>query len=138
MLGTILGIVIFTVILYLDVQSDYKRLESNTINHNRGTWLRILGLIPTFGCFYFPIDSLTFGHIALKVFIVAGLLFSWWWEFFDGWLNSKRGKSWRYNGSDDPNDATTDNWLQELSPPQQMWLKWGFIMIFTIAYIIIY
>lgn len=137
MLGILLGILVFITVMYLDVQSDYKRLESNTINHSRGAWLRTLGLIPAFGCFYFPLDSLTFGHIALKIFIVAGLLFSWWWEFFDGWLNLKRGKSWRYNGSDDDNDAKTDNILQKLNPTQQALLKWGLIILFTISYIIL-
>jgi len=134
MLGIILGIITFIVVMYLDVQSDFKRLDTNTINHKRGTWLRILGLIPVFGCFYFPLESLTFGHIILKVFVVAGLLFSWWWEFFDGWLNLKRGKSWRYNGSDDINDAKTDNFLQKYASKQQTFIKWGLILIFTLSY----
>ena len=137
MLGILLGIITFTVVMYLDVQSDYKRLQSNTINHKRGAFLRTLGLIPTFGCFYFPLDSLTFGHIALKMFIVSGLLFSWWWEFFDGWLNIKREKPWRYNGSDDIDDANTDNFLQKYTPKQQAIIKWSLIVLFTTSYILI-
>ena len=111
-MGIILAIVCFVVVMYLDVSSDYKRLETNTIKHGRGAIVRTLALLPSFGCLLFPLDNLT-------------------------WLNTKRDKSWRYNGSDDPNDATTDNWLQELSPPQQMWLKWGLIILFTILYILI-
>ena len=137
MIGIILAILTFVVIMHFDVQSDFKRLESNTINHKRGAWLRTLALIPTFGCLYFPLDSLTFGHIALKVFIVSGLLFSWWWEFFDGWLNTKRGKSWRYNGSDDTDDAGTDNFLQKYTPKQQAIIKWSLIVLFTTLYILI-
>lgn len=136
-MGIILAIVCFIVVMYLDVNSDYKRLETNTIKHGRGLIVRVLGLLSSFGCLLFPLDNLTWQHIGLKSIVIIGLLGSWWWEFFDGWLNTKRDKSWRYNGSDDPNDATTDNWLQELSPPQQMWLKWGLIILFTILYILI-
>lgn len=136
MIGIILAILTFVVVMYLDVQSDYKRLSTNTIDHKRGTFIRMLALIPTFGCLYFPLESTTLWYIVVKMVVVSGLLFAWWWEFFDGWLNTKRGKSWRYNGSDDPNDAGTDNILQKLSPIKQMLLKWGLIILFTILYII--
>ena len=63
MLEILLGILGFIVVMYLDIQSDFKRLESNTINHNRGTWLRILGLIPVFGCFYFPLITIIWSII---------------------------------------------------------------------------
>lgn len=137
MTGIILAIIWTFIVMHIDVNSDYKRIESNAINHNRGTWLRILGLIPSFGCLYFPLHSLNEWHIAAKVAIVSGILFSYYWEFFDGWLNLKRGYSWRFNGSDDPSDAKTDNFLQKYTPIQQALIKWGLITIFTILYIII-
>lgn len=136
MIGILLGIITFAVVMYLDIQSDYKRLESNTINHKRGAIVRTLALLPTFGCFYFPLENIQWWYWLLKGFIVIGLLASVWWEFFDGFLNLKRKKSWRYNGSDDSDDSKTDNILQKLSPKQQTVLKWGLISIFTILYIL--
>lgn len=138
MIGIILGTLWFMVILYIDIQSDYKRIESNGINHKRGAILRTIGLLPSFGCFLFPLDSLTISHILFKILIISGLLFSWWWELFDGLLNMKRKKSWRYNGSDDSNDAVSDNILQKLSPLQQGLLKWSLILTFTILYYVLY
>lgn len=136
--GVILAIVWTFVVMHIDVHTDYKRIENNTINHSRGTWLRVVGLIPSFGCLYFPLSSLTIWYILAKIAIVSGVLFSYYWEFFDGWLNTKRGYSWRFNGSDDgEGDAKTDDFLQNYTPKQQALIKWVFIMIFTILYVLI-
>jgi len=135
MIGVILAIIWTFVVMHIDVHTDYKRIE--TVNHNRGTWLRVVGLIPSFGCLYFPLSSLTLLHILVKIAIVSGVLFSYYWEFFDGWLNLKRGYSWRWNGSDDPSDAKTDNFLQNYTPRQQMYIKWGLIIVCTVLYRII-
>ena len=134
MIGIILGILSFVVVMYLDVQSDYKRIGTGTIKHKRGMWIRALALFPTFGCFYFPLESTTIWFIFAKMVVVAGLLMFGWWEFFDGWLNTKRRYSWRYNGSDDEEDAKTDDILQKYTSKQQMLIKWGLIIIFTTLY----
>ena len=135
--GVILAIVWTFVVMHIDVHTDYKRIENNTINHSRGTQLRVVGLIPSFGCLYFPLSSLTIWYILAKIAIVSGVLFSYYWEFFDGWLNTKRGYSWRWNGSNDEGDAKTDNFLQNYTPIQQMLIKWVLIIVFTILYAII-
>jgi len=137
MLGIILGILTFIVVMYFDVQSDYKRLVTNTIEHKRGAIVRAIALLFPFGCFYFPLQSNDFWFILGKVIIVGGMMMAWWWEFFDGWLNTKRGESWRFNGSDDENDAKTDNFLQKYSPSKQAIIKWSLIIVFTIIYIIL-
>lgn len=62
---------------------------------------------------------------------------AWWWEFFDGFLNMKRGYPWRYNGSEDSDDAQADNILQSLSPLKQAILKWTLITLFTTLYILL-
>jgi len=138
MLGIILGILTFVVVMYLDIQSDYKRIDTDGIKHKRGMWIRALALLPTFGCFYFPLESTTIWFIFSKMVIVVGLLSSWWFEFFDGLLNLKRGYSWRFNGSDDPDDAKTDNFLQNYTAKQQIIIKWGLILLFTSLYIYVY
>lgn len=137
MTGIILGILTFIVVMYFDVQTDYKRLKTNTIDHRRGAWIRAMALLPSFGCFYFPLDSLSIWHILLKILIVGGMMASWWWEFFDGWLNIKSGKEWRYTGSDDEDDAKTDNILQKLTYIEQAVLKWLLIITSTLTYIIL-
>lgn len=123
--------------MYIDVQTDYKRLSSNTINHNRGAWLRIAGLIPSICLLYFPLQSDSLLYTTIKLLASVGILFSVYWEFFDGWLNKKRGYSWRFNGSDDSNDASSDNFLQKYTPKQQAVIKWGLILIFLTGYILI-
>lgn len=65
---------------------------------------------------------------------MEGVLF---WELFDGFYNKIRGFSWRFNGSKDEDDSWLDKLLYNLSPKQQMLLKWGLISIFTTLYIII-
>jgi len=69
--------------------------------------------------------------------ISSGLCAFIWWEFFDGWLNKKRNRSWRFNGSEDKDDAISDNILQGLKPYEQLLLKWGLIIIFIVLYFII-
>ena len=137
MIGIVIAIIWFIAVLYLDVQSDYKRIQTNSIKHGRGLAVRTAALFPSFGCLLFPLDNIQWWYIALKSFVVAGMLGAWWWEFFDGWLNTKRGYSWRYNGSDDEGDAKTDNFLQKYTPVQQMWIKWSLITIFTITYFLL-
>lgn len=137
MTGVLIGILCFIIVLYFDIQSDYKRLNSNTIQHKRGAFVRALVLLPSFGCFYFPLENLQWWYILLKIVVVGCMMAAWWWEFFDGLLNLKRKESWRFNGSDDPNDAKTDNLLQGLSGPQQALLKWGLITVFTTIYILL-
>lgn len=134
MIGIVIAIIWFIVIMYLDVQSDYKRIQTNSVKHGRGLAVRTAVLLPSFGCLLFPLDNIQWWYITLKSFVVAGMLSAWWWEFFDGWLNTKRGYNWRYNGSDDIGDANTDNFLQKYNPVQQMWIKWLLITIFTITY----
>lgn len=136
-IGVILAILWFILILYIDIQSDYKRLETNTINHKRGAILRSVALLPTYMCLLFPVYGLAWWIILLKAISVGIVTASVWWEFFDGLLNKKRGKPWRYNGSDDDNDAVLDNFLQKYTPKQQMMIKWGLILISIISYICI-
>lgn len=136
MLGVILGIISFIIVLIIDINSDYKRILTNTINHKRGTILRTVGLLPSFGCFYFPLENIQWWHWIIKGVIIIGLFISVWWEFFDGFLNKKRGYSWRFNGSKDKDDPEFDKILYRLKPYQQGILKWSLITLFIISYIL--
>lgn len=96
---------------------------------------RSIGMIPSFCLLYFPVDSISVAHIFLKFITVSFMLAFWWWEFFDGLLNYARNKPWRFNGSDDPDDAKTDDILQGMTPGEQGMLKWGLIIFSTLVYI---
>lgn len=133
-MAIILGIVFFWVALYLDVKSDLKRIDTNSINHTRGAIIRAVALIPSFLCFYIPLDNIQWWYLILKAVTVFMMMASVWWEFFDGILNKYRKKSWRYNGSDDPDDPKSDKFLKKLSPSQQGILKWSLIIIFITLY----
>lgn len=129
MIFILIGILLFVAVLYWDVHSDAKRLSlGKTINHNKELLVRTLLLTPAI--FFLTLYNFSIIHIPITIFMVG----AWWWEFFDGWLNLKRDKPWRYNGSDDEDDAHTDDFLQGLRPNEQGVLKWGLIIIFTILY----
>ena len=132
-MGILLAAIWFVIVLYIDVKTDYKRLQTNTINHKRGFILRSLGLLPSFFCLLLPVNE----HIILKSLTIIGLLGSFYWELFDGFFNLKRGYKWRFNGSDDKDDAVSDNILQKISPLEQAFLKIGLIISFTFLYCLI-
>ena len=136
MLGVILGILTFVTVMYFDVKSDYKRIPTGRVSHGRGQVLRILALLPSFACFMLPVDDESIPTVMIKILITAAMMAAWWWEFFDGWLNKMRRYSWRYNGSDDADDAKSDNFLQQFSPKEQMVIKWTLIILFTSLYTI--
>ena len=136
MITLILGILTFVVVLYLDVKSDYKRIPTGDISHGRGQVIRMLALLPSFIFFMLPVDDEVIHVVIIKMLITAAMMAAWWWEFFDGWLNLKRGYSWRFNGSDDEDDAKTDNFLQQFTPLEQMAIKWTLILLFTSLYTI--
>jgi len=62
---------------------------------------------------------LIFGHmLSLKWYysytIPAVFLCFFLWIFFDGLYNKMRNYGWWFTGSDDPEDAKTDNFLQSI------------------------
>lgn len=60
-----------------------------------------------------------------------------WWTGFDGWFNNIRRFNWWYNGTDDPEDAKTDDILQGMELWQHIALKLGGTLIFITLYIIL-
>lgn len=130
----LIAIILFFIILRWDVYSDTKKMK---VNHTKEAWIRVAFLLPSYLCFLLPFDTSNVWMIISKVIVAALMMQAWWWEFFDGWLNKRRGHSWRFNGSDDEDDAKLDNVLQRMLPKQQALFKWGLITLFTILYIII-
>jgi len=101
----------FFAVLAWDIITDYRKwLKQRGVAHTKEAWLRCLLLSP-----------------AIVLFTIAHLGNSWWhlvyavvmcffvfWIVFDGFYNVLRGFNWWYTGSDDKDDAGTDNFLQSI------------------------
>lgn len=119
-------------VLIWDLLSDFKKWKKDIpVKHTDEALLRVLILLPAIAGFSAPdFDPLT-------MVSAAAMIFSWWWEFFDGFYNKLRGFSWRFNGSHDDDDPVLDEFLYKFSAKQQMLLKWSLIILTTILYIIL-
>lgn len=133
-----LAIILFIATLAIDVITDYRRwLNSRSIDHNRGVWLRAIGLIP---CII--LLTLSIGW-AFPWWLISGLIsflvvgFNYW-NIFDGIFNVLRGYGWFFAGSDDPDDARSDDFLQALSLTEGILIKVGGSVVFIIIYFIIW
>jgi hypothetical protein len=97
---TLLAIVLFCLTLGIDLYTDIDRWKENmAVNHKRGALLRLIGLVPV--CII----------LGWKFVPLVGFLY---WFLFDGLYNVWRGFNWWFTGSDDADDATTDNILQQI------------------------
>lgn len=123
-----LAVIIFAATLLIDVYTDIKRWKKGVvtddvkISHIRGALLRSFGLAPVI--FILGWQSIP----------AVGFLY---WFLFDGLFNHIRGFNWWFTGSDDKNDAKTDDFLQSISLTKQKWIKIGGTIISVILYIIL-
>jgi len=71
---------------------------------------------------------------------IASLMMStFYWLFFDGFLNKLRGYSIWFTGSEDgKEDAKTDNFLQKLTLKQHILVKTVPLALFILIYILMY
>jgi hypothetical protein len=136
------SLILFFFVLQWDVESDYKKIkEKIPINHFKEGVIRILLLIPSIFLFALPkiyySDKINLDVCTLYLGLSTGVLFSAWWEFFDGWLNKKRGYKWRFNGSIDPDDPVLDKFLHKIGDFWEGVLKITLIVSFLTAYILL-
>lgn len=121
MLLITLGFLIFIGVLVYDLKTDLTLWrEEKPIDHKRGVILRLLGLIPAIILIGWP--SCVF----------VGFLY---WFLFDGYFNTERGFDWWFTGSDDKDDARSDDFLQRISLTQHKLVKIGGIILGLIVYI---
>ena len=133
-----LSVILFILTLAIDLFTDYKRwLNTRAIDHNRGTWLRAIGLIPCIILLTLSIGwSFPWWLISgLISFLVVGFNY---WNLFDGIFNVLRGYGWFFAGSDDPDDARSDDFLQALSLTEGILIKVGGSVVFIIIYFIVW
>lgn len=138
MIIPIVGILLFFLILYIDIETDYKRIIINSINHTRGAIIRMIALIPTVLSLLFPLDSFSITYILFKLIVIITILGSLFLLLFDGFLNLRRGYNWWFLGSIDNNDSFFDKLQRNLPITLNKILKIGIPIIFILIYIIYY
>jgi hypothetical protein len=128
----ILAILSFAAVLYWDVKSDFNKWKKGLpVKHKKEMLIRCLLLTPT--TLFLTLANFSLINIPLAILMQG----AWWWELFDGFYNKIRGFSWRFNGSEDDDEADTDELLRQLKPQEQAILKWGLITLFTTLYILL-
>lgn len=114
-----LALFIITLIidLYTDLRLFYKKKK---VSHGRGAALRLIGLVPAIYLMGWP------------AILMVGF---WYWFLFDSLYNAFRGYSIWFTGSDDKDDAKSDNFLQRLKLWQHIAIKLGGVVVSTAFYL---
>lgn len=105
------AILLFVAVLVWDVVTDYQKwLKQRVVQHSKDAWLRILLLLPSIVCFIIahPVNE---WWVMAVVLSMTGFVF---WFLFDGFYNILRGENWWFTGSNDADDAHTDDFLQSI------------------------
>jgi len=126
------AILLFFAVLIWDLISDYEKwLKERKVNHAKEGWLRAtLLLIPTL--------ILISAHPNKTLWpVVYTLLLEgfWYWFLFDGIYNRIRGFDFWYTGTNDKDDAKTDNFLQSMPPWVHKVIKITAVIVATWLYI---
>lgn len=128
---TIAIILTLATIVY-KLRNNYSRWkqEDYTINHRKEWLLLAAANIPS-------IVLLTISAGVWYAVVPAALMIAFFiWLVFDGLYNLLRNYGWWYLGTDDPDDAKTDNFLQRLKLWQHIAAKLGGLVLFTVIYIL--
>jgi hypothetical protein len=143
----LLPIILFIFPLAYKVKDNFEKWKIDIpVNHSKQwKWVALVeGLTSGLG-FIILSDKPLWYSIPVSLFRIA----FWFWFLFDGWYNLIRKKyakesGWRltngqydfwYTGSDDRDDAVSDNILQRLTLWQHIALKVGLIILFTYLYV---
>jgi len=109
----------FVAVLAWDVLTDYRKwLKGHGVAHAKEAWIRCLLLIPAIVLFTIAHKGNSWTSLLYSV----AMCFFVFWTLFDGLYNVLRGFGWWFTGSDDEEDADTDNFLQSIP-------KWLHILI---------
>jgi hypothetical protein len=127
------GITLTLVLLIAKLVVDFNQwCDQKHINHKL-EWI-ILAILSAAPIYFFTKISVIYWWLAA---MLSGLMIAFFiWIFFDGIFNKLCGHSWWFTGSDDPDDAKTDNFLQRLKLWQHVAIKIGGLAIMIILYIL--
>lgn len=157
-MAIIIAIILFFIPLAAKLYVDFNQWRKNqSVDHVR-EWKWVAGFeMGTAGIFFIvgtnsknPTDGVDFAFLMLTIAVTALMISSWFWLLFDGLYNLIRKRyakkhRWMlivgqydfwYTGSNDKDDAATDNLLQRLKPWKHKAVKIGAIILFTGLYVI--
>lgn len=117
--------------------------ENYVIFHTKEWWIMVACLVPSVFLLTLSSSRDWWGlhwiiGLALTLLTSAGMLAAFIWFTFDGFYNLLRGFSFFYLGTDDKDDAKSDNFLQRLSFWQHIIVKLGTIIVLTTLYYVTY
>jgi hypothetical protein len=124
----VVATILFAAVLCWDLITDYgKWLTERKVLHPKEWWVRVALLLPSIILYGWP-RLLSMAAAALMVAV-------YFWLLFDGLYNAIRGYNWWYTGTDDADDAKTDDLLQRLTLSQHILLKLGGCVAAIIIYL---
>lgn len=128
----ITAIINILLILTVKLILNYRKwLKEKTVAHSKEWFIMAFFLLPAI--YLLTIHSSLHWAIAAAL---SSLLIAWLvWNLFDGIYNLLRGFNWWYTGTDDKEDAKTDNFLQGLKLWQHIAVKLIPLGIFCFIYI---
>lgn len=138
-----IALILSVIPLFIKLIDNVDKWRNGTaVNHNRQWVTLALSEIPAVIFFTIQVNNFVVACI-----VSALMIASWFWFLFDGfyniirrWHRKKHQQSykyftWWYTGTNDNDDATTDNILQRLTLWQHITLKLSLIILFTLLYI---
>lgn len=116
----IIATILLLAALTFKIVHDYKFwLKGRGVNHKLEWWWMVAMCSPSIALF--TLASKFFWYLALP--ISAGMCSSFIWLFFDGIYNILRREGFFYTGTNDPEDAASDNFLQAIPTWTQVFIK---------------
>lgn len=109
-IATILLFIVLAAKVFGDVRLWMKERKIDHRKEKWRWWLLVLGCSPSVALF--TLASEFYWYLALP--LSAGMCSLFMWLMFDGFYNIARRENWWYTGTDDPEDAATDNFLQAI------------------------
>jgi len=128
-----IAIIIPIVLLIIKLVYDYRLwLGSKPVNHKKEWLILAACCIPSIVLFTLQSNFAWYFAAPLSGLMIAFFI----WLFFDGLYNKLRGFGFWFTGSDDPDDAKTDNFLQSLKLWQHIAIKVGGLLLLILTYIL--
>lgn len=130
----IVTIIISFLILLVKLFYDYRQwVNFKRINH-RKEFLFLLAAYIVPGVMFTQQTNASNFMSALVIFPMIGF---WFWFLFDAAFNLIRGKNIWFTGSNDEDDAFTDDLIQGVPLWQHITIKLSGIVLFTYFYIVL-
>ncbi len=139
MLFTIpISILIFAGVLYWKVNRDYKLWNKNkAVKHGKSWRLLAFLLTPSVIMLAIPLEYIFIFDLKIYgwgIIVTAPMLSFWWLLLFNGFYSNKRKRNFFDLGSNDNDDADTDNILQALPK----WLHISIVILLPLLFTFLY